>query len=194
MAIKIINLLPKAKQKELHYEALFHSVLTAAIIGGVSLLVVVVLEVGLGVYLQRAQSSVEAQIEQTKKLSNKEENSQLKTTIDGINAQLKDYQDLSSSSPLWSKALRYFSADVPDGIKITTFSADTAKKQVDINGYAPTREQVIALYNKINDDKEHFKDIDYPLENVARATEVDFHFTFFVQDSVLKAEEGTPKR
>lgn len=190
--MKIINLLPKTKQQELRYEALFHSIFTAAIIGFASLVLVVLLEVGLGVYLQRQQGAVAAQIEQTKKLSNKEENAKLKATIDGLNLQLKDYQDLSNASPLWSKALRYFSADVPEGIKITTFNADSAKKQVDIGGYAPTREQVIALYNKINEDKDHFRDINYPLENVARATEVDFHFTFFVQDSVLK-QEGAPK-
>jgi Tfp pilus assembly protein PilN len=186
--MKIINLLPRIKQQELRYEELFHSVLTAAIFGFVSLVLVVLLKVGLGVYLQQQQTAVAAQIEQTKSLSNKEENAKLKSTIDNINLQLKDYQDLSNASPLWSNALRFFAADVPDQVKITTFVADSAKKQVDIGGFAPTREQVIALYNKINEDKEHFRDIDYPLENVARATDVDFHFTFFVQDSVLKPE------
>ncbi len=184
--MKIINLLPKSKQKELQYENLFHSVFTAAIIGAASLLLVVLLEVGLGVYLQRQHTVITQQIEQTKKLSNKEENAQLKIVVDGINAQLKDYQELSAASPLWSKALRSFTENVPEEVIITTFNADSSKKQVDISGYAPTREQVISLYNRINSDKKHFRDIDYPLENVARATDVDFHFTFFVQDDVLK--------
>jgi Tfp pilus assembly protein PilN len=190
--MKIINLLPKTKQRELQYEALFHSIFTAAIFGFATLLLVGFLKVGLSVYLQRQQTAVSSQIEQTKKLSNKEENAELKVSIDGINSQLKDYQDLSKSSPLWSKALRYFSADVPEGVKITTFNADSLKKQVDIGGYAPTRDLAIQLYNKINEDKDHFRDIDYPLENVARAEDVDFHFTFFVQDSVL-GREGAVK-
>lgn len=184
--MKIINLLPKPKQKELQYEILFHSVFTAVIIGGASLLIVALLEAGLGVYLQRQHSVVSQQIEQTKKLSNKEENAQLKTVIDGINSQLKDYQELSAASPLWSKALRSFADNIPNEVIITTFNADSAKKQIDISGYAPTREQVISLYNRINNDKSHFRDIDYPLENVAKATDVEFHFTFFVQDDVLK--------
>lgn len=189
--MKIINLLSKTKQQELWYESLFHSVLTAAIFGLASLLLVVLLEVGIGVYLQRQQKVVDDQIEQTKKLSNKEENAQLKAVVDGLNLHLKDYQDLSNAAPLWSQALRYFSANVPEEVKITGFSADSAKKQINITGHAPTRELVIQLYNKINEDKEHFKDIDYPLENVARPTDVDFHFSFFVQDSVLKPEGET---
>jgi len=187
--MKIINLLPKDKQRELRYEALFHSLFAAAVAGLASLLLVAVLETGLGVYLSRQQTAVAAQIEQTKRLSNKEENSQLKAVIDGINLQMKDYQDLSNTSPSWSKALHYFAADVPPQVKITTFTADSVKKEINISGYAPAREQVIELYNTINDDKGHFRDINYPLENVARATDVDFHFTFYAQDSVLKPEE-----
>lgn len=186
--MKIINLLPKAKQQELRYEALFHSVLTASILGAVSLLFVALAQFGLGVYLNGQQSSISAQIEQTKKLSNKEENAKLKSEIAAINAHLKDYQDLSQASPLWSKALRRFSADVPAGIRIISFIGDSAKKEISIAGFAPTREQVIALYNTINDDKEHFSDINYPLENVARAVDVDFHFTFLVQDKVLQPD------
>ncbi len=184
--MKIINLLPKSKQKELQYESLFHSVSTAAIIGVSSLILVVLLQTGLGIYLQRQQSSVTDQIEQTRRLSNKEENAKLKTEIDGVNFKLKDYQDLSNAAPAWSKALRAFVNTVPAEIKISSFVADTANKQIDITGYAPTREQVIGLYNKISDDKEHFHGINYPLENVAKPTEVDFYFTFFVHDAVLQ--------
>jgi Tfp pilus assembly protein PilN len=189
--MRIINLLPKPKQEELHYEALYHSLLTAAVFGVVTMVAVVLLDVGLGVYLQNQEKAVSVQIEQVKKQTDKDENAQIKTVVDGINQQLKDYEELSKISPMWSQALRAFSADVPDGVKITSFIGDTAKKQIDIQGFADTREQTIDLYNRVNQDKDHFKDIDYPLENVSKPKDVTFHFTFFVQDQTLK-DNQTP--
>ena len=55
-----------------------------------------------------------------------------------------------------------------------------------ISGYSPTRELVISLYNSILQDDQDFKNIDYPLENVAKAIDINFHFTFSIQDSLLK--------
>jgi Tfp pilus assembly protein PilN len=183
--MKIVNLLPKHKQQELRYESYFHSVLVAAIVGVISLLLVVVSQFGINAFLQRQSIQLSGQIEQAKKLSNKQENAQLKALVQDVNNKLKDYGDLAAASPSWSEALRAFSAQVPVGVKITLFSADTAKDRVDITGFSPTRDQVIQLYNNIVADKDHFHDIDYPLENVARPTNVDFHFSFFVQDKVL---------
>ena len=188
--MKIVNLLPKYKQRELRFENYFHSVFVAGIVGIISLLLVVVIQFGINAYLQRQTTQLTTQIEQAKKLSNKQENAQLKTLVQDVNNKLKDYGDLVAASPAWSEALRAFAAQVPPGVKITLFSADTAKDQVDITGYAPARDQVIQLYNNIVADKDHFYDINYPLENVARPVNVDFHFTFFVQDKVLHGASG----
>lgn len=184
--MKIINLLPKAKQQELRYEELFHSVAMASVLVGIFLLFGLVMQLGVRLYLTQEKSAIEKNIEDVKRTANKQENNDIKNKVKLVNAQMNDFQSLAATTPAWSKVLIAFSNQVPDGVKINQFTAELNTKKIIITGQSPTREQVIALYNNISQDTKDFHDIDYPLENVARPTDVSFHFTFFIQDKLLK--------
>jgi Tfp pilus assembly protein PilN len=183
--MRVINLLPKPRQEELRYEALFHSAAIAATLAVALLLAVLVIQLGIRVYLSRHAKTTEQKTEQIKRLTNKEENNKLKKEIQLMNVRMADYKALADATPAWSQVLTAFAAHVPEGVKIRDFAADAATKKVTIAGFAATRDQVIQLYNNINGDKERFRDIDYPLENVSAPTEVEFHYTFFIQDKLF---------
>lgn len=183
--MKHLNLLPKHKQQELYYEDLYHSVSKAVVLSVGVLLLGVTVQFGVWFYLGNKETSVNARVEELKQQIDKTENAKLKQEIRLINSQIQDFQTLSSQSPIWSNVLKAFSALVPSGVKISSFSADIKTKKIEITGFSPTREQVIELYNNINSDKEHFKDIDYPLENVSKPANIKFNYTFFIQDDVL---------
>jgi Tfp pilus assembly protein PilN len=183
--MKIINLLPKPKQQELRYESVYHSVLVAIVIAVGILLFAVVVQVLAWAYMQREQVTVVQRIEQIKQVADKEENTALKAKILALNNEMQDFKDLSASAGQWSDVLSAFAKQIPEGVKINQFQADEKTGKITINGQSPTREAVIELYNNISRDGEHFKDIDYPLENVAKPTDVAFHFTFIVQDKFL---------
>jgi len=187
--MKIINLLPKPKQLELHYEGLFHSVSVAAMLAVAILLVGLVIQLGVRVYLSNETRMAKANIEKIKLLIDKEENLKVKEKIRSLNVQMNDYKSLAESTPAWSQVLVAFASQVPQGVKINSLTADWTTKKIDIQGQSPTREQVIALYNNISQDSKNFRDIDYPLENVAQPTDVTFHFTFFVKDDLLKVKQ-----
>lgn len=184
--MKIINLLPKAKQEELRYEELFHSVGVAAVLAVAILVAGLVTQLGLRVYLNHQHNVIANDIEQIKRAIDKQENNEIKSKIRLTNAQMNDFKSLAESTPAWSQVLLAFSSLVPEGVKINQFTADLTARKITINGQSPTREQVIALYNNISQADKDFKDINYPLENVAKPTNVTFHFTFFIQDSLLK--------
>lgn len=188
--MKHINLLPKHKQTELYYEDLYHSTLMAVIIGVVVVLLGVVAQIFVMVYLNSKESSVSADVETLKQQTDKTENAELKRQIRSINNQMLDFEKLSANSPKWSKVIAAFAQQVPKGVKINSFIADSKTSKIEITGFSPTREAVIELYNNINSDKENFKDINYPLENVAKPTNVQFNFAFYIVDGVLlpKAE------
>ncbi len=186
--IKRLNLLPKAKQEELHYEQLFHSVSVALSLAVAILLAGIVAQLLVWTYFDRTQVGMAHEIEALKEATDKTENAELKKQIRVVNNQVDDFANLLTKTPQWSVVLDAFAAQVPSGMLINRFDADTAKLKVDIAGFSPTREQVIELYNNINADKVNFKDIDYPLENVASPLNVQFKFTFFVQDGVLVPE------
>jgi Tfp pilus assembly protein PilN len=185
--MKIINLLPKQKQQELHYEELFHSVLIAVVLTAAVLIAGLVTQIGARAYLSHQKNTQQSQIDQIKRSTNKQENNELKNKIRLVNIQMSDFKALADSTPSWSAVLLAFSSQVPEGVKINSFVADLETKKIIIIGQSPTREQVISLYNNISGDSKDFRDIDYPLENVAKPANVTFHFTFFIQDKLLQA-------
>ncbi len=187
--MKRMNLLPKPKQQELRYERFFHGVMVAIILSTVVLMVGVIVQLGVWAYLERSQLARLQDIEQLKKIIDKTEHAQQKEKIKLVNNQIGDFLNLSQMTPQWSKVLQAFAIQVPADVKITRLSVDAKTLKVEISGYSPTRESVIALYNNINADKDNFHDIDYPLENVAKPVDVTFNFTFFISDGVL-----TPKK
>lgn len=183
--MKRLNLLPHHKQTELYYETLYHSISVAAVLSIAILLLGILAQVAVMFYLGAKEKSVTLQVEDLKQQIDRTENAELKQEIRFINSQMQDFETLTKTSPQWSKVLKAFSQLVPSGVKINTLSADTKTNKVEISGFSPTRELVIELYNNINSDKINFRDVDYPLENVAKPSNVRFNYSFFIQDGVL---------
>lgn len=183
--MKRINLLPKLKQQELSYERTLYSVTVAVVIATVILLIGVLVQFGVWTYLNRKTQASEAEIELLKATASKSENAEVKEKIQRANSQIIDFNNLMAKTPAWSEVMAAFVKNVPAGVKITAFEADAVKKEISIAGYSPTRDSVIDLYNNINADKDHFKNINYPLENVTQPTNVRFIFTFNIANGVL---------
>ncbi len=183
--MKRLNLLPRLKQQELAYERIYHSLFVAGSIAVAIVLFGVLSQIAAHFYLSRHLATIESEIEVLKRTANKEENAVVKKQIILTNSILDDFSNLAKTSPQWSRVLEAFIQHVPADVRVTNFTADIEKKQITIIGFSPTRDAVIDVYNNINADKEHFKDINYPLENVAQPTNVQFTFTFTIVDSVL---------
>jgi translation elongation factor EF-4 len=71
-------------------------------------------------------------------------------------------------------------------VGITSLAVDLKTKAVTITGFAPTREKVRDFYNNIYSDTKEFHGVDFPLENVAKPTDNLFHFTFYINDDLIK--------
>lgn len=182
--MKIINLLPKIRQEELRYERMFESMLIVLWLTVASFVFVIGAQLVVKIYLERASSNVASDIQNLKNQVSKGENEQLKKRIAVINNYIADYKNLSYV-PKWSKALESFAKLPPEEVGINTLNLDLKTKSVRIQGFAPKRENVIELYNNIKNSKD-FKDIDYPLQNVAKPVENDFHFNFYISDELIK--------
>lgn len=183
--MRLINLLPKPRQQELRYQAVLNSMLIVFSMSLLSFAVVFLAQFGAKFYLEAKVQAMDAEISQLKTQVNKQENASLKKKIQNINDIISDFNNLTVS-PKWSKVLKAFAPLPPDGIKISSFTIDAAKKSILINGQSPTRELVIELYNNILQDNRDFYNIDYPLEHVVKENNVIFHFTFYIQDKLLK--------
>lgn len=184
--MRIINLLPKPKQQELKLENWFKALLKFVAITALSFLLVFLAQIFTRVYLSQRAASLERQAQNLRQVINKSENAQLRGQITAFNNQMADFKQLRETAPKWSKVLAAFATAVPPGIKIINFDADAKTKKAQIQGFSPSRDLVISLYNQINADSENFADINYPLENVAKPADISFNFTFFIQEKLLK--------
>ncbi len=184
--MKIINLLPPARQKLLEQEAVFRALLALMGYSVLGFGLVVGAQFGVKLYLQNQATSIGASIAQLQSQVKRQENASTKKDIADINNYITDYKDLSSGIPKWSKVLKAFAVLPPPGVVISSFAPDFQSKKIIITGTASTRDVVIQLYNNILADSKEFYGIDYPLENVAAPKNDSFHFTFQVVDSLLK--------
>lgn len=184
--MKEINLLPQSRQEELYYENILQSAVLALWVSLASFVLIFGVQQGMKFYLESKAKNIAAQIQQLRGQVNKDQNAKIKSQIDVYNGQIADYQNLASANPKWSQVLKAFAPLPPAGINIISLSINSQDKSVAINGYSPTRDLVLTLYNNILQDKQDFYNIDYPLENLIKVTDVSFHFTFFIQDSLLK--------
>jgi hypothetical protein len=184
--MKIINLLPKPKQQELKYEAIFHALLKVVWISVGSFVIVCLAQLGTKVYLTHQAGTLAENIKQLTEEVNKQDNTAVKDKVTTINNVVADFKNFSDTAPKWSQLVKVFVPLVPVGVHITTVTVNTKDKNMYITGFSPTREMVIQLHDNILADTQNFSDIDYPLENVSKPTNLSFHFNFLVKDSVLK--------
>jgi len=184
--MKIINLLPKTRQQELSHEAVLRSLLFVVTLTLVSFGLVILAQLATRVYLQAQANTIKGQIASLQQEVNGQQNTDVKTKVQGVNNLINDYNNLANSYPKWSKVLVAFAKLPPSGLVISSMNIDTTADSITINGQSPTRDLVIELYNNILDDTAEFYNVDYPLENIVSATNVNFHFTFYIQSSLLK--------
>lgn len=183
---KIINLLPQPRQQEIRYQNILGAAIQAIIFSLMSFAVVFLAQFGAKLFLAQQARATASEIQQLTAQVNKEDNEKIKGEIKQINGTISDYLALSAQSPKWSKVLRAFAKLPPEDVRIVNFTVDSATKMVNIVGVSPSRESMIQLYNNIKADENEFYNVDYPLENVIKPENVNFHFSFYIKDQLLK--------
>ena len=184
--MRVINLLPKEKQQELKYEQVFKGFVKVFWLSVATFILVVLVQLGAKWYLELQITSLKASLSDLQQQVNKQDNSTIKNKITAINNVVGDFATLAAASPKWSNVIAAFSPLPPQGVQINTFVVDPKSSIVNITGFAPTRELVIQLYNNILGDTTDITGIDYPLENIAKPTNINFHFTFGFNPGLLK--------
>lgn len=183
---KHINLLPKEKQKELVLRGWFRTLLRVYALSAASFVLVGVLFFGAASYLSLQEKDLQGEAEELRALAATDEATKVKLSVKTVNGYVDDYLTLAAAAPKWSQLLREFTKLVPTGVQVQSFTVDATRKQVTIQGFGATREQVLALYDALVAASDRFTGVDYPLENVAKPTNINFHYSFTVKDQVLQ--------
>ncbi len=184
--MRLINLLPKPRQSEIRYEVVFKTLLKVFVVSLISFAAVFMVQLGTKFYLQAENGSMQAQIDELRNQVNKQDNAVIKKKIQALNGEIGDFNTLAGNAPKWSQVIEAFAPLPPAGVRIGSLNVDAPRKMITISGTSPTRELAILLHDIILADEEHFINIDYPLENILKAVDVSFHFTFNFKDTLIK--------
>ncbi|MDB4939606.1 MAG: hypothetical protein JWO40_31 [Candidatus Doudnabacteria bacterium] len=183
--MKLINLLPPSEQKVLQQEKLYGGLLRFLIASVVSYAIVIVVLIGWRFYLQSTLDNVDIDIKKNQALIDRQDNDTIRKEVQKTNNTNTDYINFAANNPNWSKVLIGFSKLVPKEVVITSFNANTKSGKIDILGVGLTRDAVLQLRSNI-DGSPLFKNINLPLENLQKSSNVLFNFTFYLADGALK--------
>ena len=182
--MKIINLLPPEEQKQLRQEKIFANIKIFFYFAIASYVLLFLSFLAWRTYILLNGSNLDLMVQRTQQLITQQNNDALKIKIQYNNNLVSDYNNLYPQSPKWSKILIEFANLVPNGVVLNSFNASSSDARIDIAGTAATRDEVLLLRQNIANAAD-FKNINLPLENIAKPDNVDFHYTFYVNDNVL---------
>lgn len=177
--MKILNLLPQARKKELELEFLSHKVLMFWTMVILSLIIFVILAAVFRFYMQSLITSNEEIISVNKQRLEAPEYKQLHDEILALNDTVADIKNINNHHYAWSNALYQLSSLVSARVQLNQLSFSAAKAQMDISGQARERQDVLVLYEDIK-ASEFFDEINFPLNNLEQPTSSNFTFTFNV--------------
>jgi Tfp pilus assembly protein PilN len=149
-----------------------------------SLLMLLVFMIAGRFYLISELSSVETRIELQKQTVSQSENQQLKNTLNEFNTHLANLVNLEKHQGQWSEVLIEFARLVPKDVAVDSFTGERQTGRIRITGFAKTRESVLRLRQNLLDSG-NFTDVNFPLSNLVKPTDLNFNYTFFVKPELL---------
>ena len=184
------NLLAKEDQKDIRLEKATAAVLNFFIWVVMSLIILAVFIIAGRIYLTSELSTTETKIDLQKQVVSQDENQQLKKTLDEFNTHLLNLVNLDEHQGQWSEVLISFARLIPKDVSIDSFTAERETGRIRISGFASSRESVLQLRQNLLAAAD-FTDVNFPLSNLVKPTNLSFNYTFFVKpESLIKGGAG----
>jgi Tfp pilus assembly protein PilN len=180
-----VNLLPKDEQREVVLERITAKLknLFAWIL--LSLLVLAGFLLATRIYLGSELSRVSEQVNMQRQVVSQAENRELKQQLDGLNTHLSNLVLLDEQQAVWSEVLIELARLTPVDTSIDTIQADRESFVIRLTGFSLNRDSVLQFRRNLL-ASEYFSDVDFPLSNLIKPTDVNFHYSFYVNENSLK--------
>lgn len=181
-----LNLLPQERKEIFHWRIYTKSAIFwgSKILGFLAIFCLLFLVINL--YIKNKIAGLNNKIsvfEQTKEMKQIEE---LGKSSQSINDALNKIDKISGNQIYWTEALAEIIKNIPSGVQIfsleiapvganaETLAAEEGK--FTISGKAKTRDEILALKKNLKLSA-NFKNIEFPLDNLVKRSEIEFKFT-----------------
>lgn len=175
----MINLLPPLEKEKIH------SALLKKQVNSLGMLVITVL-VGSSIFILNTMVFLKIQARELRQSLSSEslsaeaqEARSLEDTIKNLNALAAKYGRFKSDGVSATDIFSNIEALTPPGAGLTAMSVDALEKKIALSGQAETRDDVVALENRLKNSP-FFERVESPLSNYLDKRDADFSFTFYI--------------
>ncbi len=179
-----LNLLPPGEKENLKMEKIQHGLwFWTALIAGALIFFLVMLAT---VYFSIISLSKTVE-EDYRLIQASTQGKNLKSQQDLIrdfNLKLSQIETLQKKHKYYSTILIELTRLLPEGVRLENLTIDE-KNQVILLGFAPRREEIIALKDNLEKSKK-FANIENPLSNLIKQTDINFYLKFNLTEEALK--------
>lgn len=182
---KYINLLPSEQQSQMRLASVNSQILSFGIWLILSALVTLtILFVSFLFFRGRLSNLNDEVIVQTKVLEEVRQTA-VQKEAEIYNLNLKNFETLTKAQDKWSQIMMEIGRKLPPDMSVDVLKIDRLEKKVEISGRAGSRVSVLS-YRQYLIDSPYFQNINFPLSNLEKATNVNWKYRFYIKPNSLK--------
>lgn len=173
-----INLIPPEQKERLRLRIYYQNIISSGLILLLLILILIIFLAGFLTFLHFRYWSIENKIiiEQSKVIQT-ETIKGMERKVKDLNKEISELKDIQNKKSNFYSILNDISQNLLVGVKIYSLEIDRTSKLVTVIGFSPTRDNLLSI-KKTLETSPNYKNIDFPLSNLANPTNINFRFSF----------------
>lgn len=173
-----INLIPPEQKKRITLNFYYRNIVSSGFIILFLLLALIILLAGNLIFLHLTYQDIEDRIniEQSKVIQT-ETVKGMEKKIKDLNKELTDLRNIQDKGSDIYGVLEDISQNLLTGVKVYSLDINGGTKSITVTGFSSSRENLLAI-KKILETNANYKNIDFPLSNLANPKNINFRFSF----------------
>jgi len=175
-----INLLPPKQIEKIRLTILYQNVLSSLLIVFLMILFLTIILALVLIFLNLNYLNIEKKInaQQIQTIETESINS-MQTKVKDLNDNLLKIKTIQDKRSHLYDVLDKVNEELFKSVKVYTLDISREKdvNLISVTGNAPLRENLVAIRNILNTDP-HYKEVDFPLANLANPKNINFRFSF----------------
>jgi len=173
-----INLLPPQQKERLRLRILYQNIISSGFILFLLVLFSIIFLAGFLILLHFKYQAIENKItiEQSRVIQT-ETVKGMEKKVTEINKELEDLEKIQTKRSNLYSILDSISSNLLLGVRVYSLEINRTSGMITVIGFSPSRENLLTIKNILETDS-HYKNIDFPLSNLANPQNINFRFSF----------------
>lgn len=173
-----MNLLPLGQKKRIGLQMFYRNIVSSGFILILLILILILFLGGFLVFLNFKYYIIEQKItSEQSRIIQTETVKGMERRVKELNKDLVKIKDTFGKSSNLYQILDTISRDLLIEVRIDSIEINGNSNKIIVSGYSPTRDKLLAIKNKLEISPK-YKDIDFPISNLANPKDIDFYFNF----------------